>query len=149
MLMLTTSAFLPGLGHVKCQVSLDSHFFYPMLCRFPLLIWCLSLRRYYLFFLILTGNRRPAGGSYDCRWYCTLHSRVISHRWFLCGVICPWPLGEALASPSFASLTPCCSVSTCDPMRHMVHYSLSLIVSTCDPMRHMVCYCGLLIVFYL
>ena len=42
--------------------------FYPMLCRFPLLIWCLSLRRD---FPSISAIARPAGGSYDCRWYCT------------------------------------------------------------------------------
>ena len=42
--------------------------FYPMLCRFPLLIWCLGLRRVFQLYQQPLGQR---GVSYDCRWYCT------------------------------------------------------------------------------
>ena len=41
--------FRPGPGHTKCQVALVPLSSYPMLCHFPLLIWCPSLRRYFVF----------------------------------------------------------------------------------------------------
>ena len=43
---------------------------YPILCPFPLLTWCLGLRRVF-FFQLYQLTARPAGGSYDCRWYST------------------------------------------------------------------------------
>ena len=42
--------------------------YYPILRPFPLLIWCLGLRRVFQLYQQPLGQR---GVSYDCRWYCT------------------------------------------------------------------------------